>query len=489
MSGAQLTRLAGYLSGRPLYMEPSHVKAALDALGPRLGLALEASDEPGQTMAERKRAAAVQRLASIVEAEPVYVGDGMGEYAVTEGGVAVISVVGTLVSRFDWLAAWCGIQSYDGIGLTLDAAIADPRVRAILLDVDSPGGEAAGMLDLADKVRAASAIKPVWASANSLAASAAYGIAAAARRLTVPRLGAVGSIGVVAVHIDQSARDKAEGLRFTALHSGARKVDGWGHAPLAAEARERFQAQLDAAREKFAGAVAGFRGLTPAAVLATEAAVYDDEEGVSAGLADAVASFADTLAELTDEVRPTGGPFLGGTAARTNGKGDTMPKESKAADSQAADDNGKEEVGDGAPGEDGGQKDDGYDKVARADAAAIVTACADAGLPRLAAALIQEGATLDQAKARIDAAGKIRAAVDTAHKVNAGAVPLSFADELIDRNATVEEAKAACMDKLVSGQSPEIDASVPADEKAAADAPVIDTAAIYARRGRKPTAR
>ena len=264
MSVAVCHRVASALSGRPVAMEPFAFKAALDGLGARLGLDVQASDDDGGgggTIADMKRAATIQRLASVVEAEPVVVAGGMGEYGLTAEGIAVIPIVGTLISRWDWLAAWCGLVSYDTIGMTLDAAMADHRVRGVLLDIDSPGGEAAGMLDLADRIRAADAAKPVWASANSLAASAGYGIAAAAGRLTLPRLGCVGSIGVVAVHIDQSAQDKEWGLKFTALYSGARKIDGWGHAPLSAEARDRFQAQLDEARAKFAASVAKHRGL------------------------------------------------------------------------------------------------------------------------------------------------------------------------------------------------------------------------------------
>jgi len=50
----------------------------------------------------------------------------------------------------------------------------DPQVQGILLDIDSPGGEAGGVFELAQRIRAASTLKPVWAHANDSAYSAAY---------------------------------------------------------------------------------------------------------------------------------------------------------------------------------------------------------------------------------------------------------------------------------------------------------------------------
>lgn len=303
MSTAICARVANALSGRPICMEPRALKAMLDAIGPRLGLVTEASvqAEEGE-FAARKRAAQTRRLATILEAEPVEVADGMAQYAITADGIAVLPIVGTLINRYDWLAAWCGFVSYDTIMLAIEAMELDGRVRAILLDIDSPGGEAAGMLDCADLIANLASKKPTWAVANTLAASAGYGLACAAEKLYLPRLASVGSIGVVCVHTDQSAADKMMGLKFTALYSGARKIDGWGHAPLSEEARAAIQGPLDAARLKFAETVAEYRGLKVADVLATEAGLYDDDAAVEVGLADGVASFDQTLALLRTEL-------------------------------------------------------------------------------------------------------------------------------------------------------------------------------------------
>lgn len=163
-------------------------------------------------------------------------------------------------------SCWWPAFSYDAIGLAVRSAAADGRVRAILLDFDSPGGEVAGMHACAQAIRAAGTAKPVWSHANSCAASAAYLLAAAAARVLIARSGLVGSIGAVAVHVDRSQQDQQLGLAWTAVASGARKVDGWDHKPLSADAEAALQALVDRARDQFAAAVAEYRNLDPAAL-------------------------------------------------------------------------------------------------------------------------------------------------------------------------------------------------------------------------------
>lgn len=110
--------------------------------------------------------------------------------------VAVISIHGTLVRRTVGLEAESGLTSYAALAAQLDAALASPEVVAILLDIDSPGGESSGVFDLADRIRTASQVKPVWAVANDMAFSAAYALASAASKVFVSRTGGVGSIGL-----------------------------------------------------------------------------------------------------------------------------------------------------------------------------------------------------------------------------------------------------------------------------------------------------
>ena len=140
-------------------------------------------------------------------------------------GITVIEIAGTLVHRGAWIGQSSGLTSYEGIAAQLQAAIADPAIRGIALDIDSFGGEVAGAFDLADRIRAARAQKPVQAFVADHALSAAYVLASQADRITLPRTGAVGSIGVVAMHSDMSGALDQKGIAVTLIHAGARKVD------------------------------------------------------------------------------------------------------------------------------------------------------------------------------------------------------------------------------------------------------------------------
>jgi ClpP class serine protease len=109
--------------------------------------------------------------------------------------IAIIPVMGELVNRA--AAVEFSLMSYEWLGEQLRAAVADPTVCGILLDMDSPGGEAAGAMEAGGAVRQAAGSKPVVAFVNGLSASAAYAIASGASRIITAPSGMLGSIGVV----------------------------------------------------------------------------------------------------------------------------------------------------------------------------------------------------------------------------------------------------------------------------------------------------
>lgn len=213
--------------------------------------------------------------------------------------IAVIPIHGTLVRRTVGLEASSGLTSYLALADQLDAALANPQVRAILLDVDSPGGESGGVFDLADRVRAATRAKPVWAVANDQAFSAAYALASAADRVFVARTGGVGSVGVIALHADHSAKDAKEGVRYTPIFAGARKNDLSPHEPISDEAQAVLTREVERVFGLFVETVSVHRGLTADQVRAWEAGLFFGADAVSAGLADTVGSFDEALAQLT----------------------------------------------------------------------------------------------------------------------------------------------------------------------------------------------
>ena len=215
-------------------------------------------------------------------------------------GVALIEIAGTLTHRLGCIRPYSGQTGYDGIRLAFLSALGDPEVRAIALDINSPGGEVAGCFDLADTIRAARGLKPIWGILNEAAYSAAYALASACDHITVPRTGGAGSVGVIVMHVDMSRALEGSGVAVTLLTYGDRKADGNEFEPLAKAARTRFQAEIDTMGELFVATVARNRGIDAAAVRAQQAATFLGSAAVTAGLADAVMAPDQALAALVE---------------------------------------------------------------------------------------------------------------------------------------------------------------------------------------------
>lgn len=294
-----LPHLAARLFGVPLAIHRPKLDVILAVLGPRVGLS-DLAAAPGYTPPTRAMSG-------------------------SPPGVAVIPIHGTLVRRTVGLEAESGLTSYAGLAAQLDAAIGNPEVSAILLDIDSPGGESGGVFDLADRIRAASQIKPVWAVANDMAFSAAYALASAASRVFVSRTGGVGSIGVIAMHVDQSEKDAQDGVHYTAVFAGDRKNDLNPHEPISSEAHAFLKAEVNRIYGLFVETVARHRDIEPSAVRDTEAGLFFGQAAVAMGLADAVGTFDDALAQLLASLSPNPTPVA--VAARA-GFFSNHPKES-----------------------------------------------------------------------------------------------------------------------------------------------------------------
>jgi len=285
------TQIAQRVFNTPLMVDPAKALAFLTGLGPRItgreitveGVAVDPADQATASLPAR---------ASLF-------GDDLTRRQARNGGqlfavvdwIAVIEIAGTLVHRGAWIGQSSGLTSYEGIAAQLQAALADPAIRGIALDIDRFGGEVAGAFDLADRIRAARQVKPVQAFVADHALSAGYALASQADRIILPRTGAVGSIGVVAMHSDMSGALDQKGIAVTLIHAGARKVDANPYQPLPEAVRDRIAGELEDLRQLFAETVAEGRGrrMDTLHALGTEAAVFRGEAAVFAGLADEVA--------------------------------------------------------------------------------------------------------------------------------------------------------------------------------------------------------
>lgn len=214
-------------------------------------------------------------------------------------GIAVLSLFGVISQRAGMMTEFSGGTSTDRFGSAFDQAMADEAVTAILVDVDSPGGNVEGVPELFDKIFQSRGKKPVVAVANSLAASAAYWIACACDEIVVTPSGNVGSIGVITVHLDSSEADAKDGLAYTVVSAGDYKAEGV-YAPLSKDAKAALQDRVNTYYGMFVRAVAKARGISVEDVRGGygQGRVVSASAALKAGMVDRIATLDETLARL-----------------------------------------------------------------------------------------------------------------------------------------------------------------------------------------------
>lgn len=295
----QLVNVMDRLFGQPLFLHPQKAEIIAGVILSRSGInRVLALDAPIETIAE----AAIEGPEASRFVGSRRRADGSGGLARVKDGVAVIDVVGSLVNRGAWVGASSGLVSYEGIGAQVDAAVEGAKkgeIKGLVIDINSPGGEATGMFAAAEKIRSARAFLPIVAVVNDMAVSAAYGLASAANEIVISPTSLVGSIGVVFMHADRTKEKKKAGIVETAIYAGANKVLGVG--ALTPEARASFQSMVNTFYERFLETVEAGRGerTTAEAARATEASVYIGQEAIEKGLADRVGTFDEILSDLS----------------------------------------------------------------------------------------------------------------------------------------------------------------------------------------------
>ncbi|MCC6363083.1 MAG: S49 family peptidase [Bryobacterales bacterium] len=337
-----LTHIASRVFNTPLMVDSKKLAAILAVLAPRLGVDPPAVD--AALLAEQR------------SRKP---------YAVTDAGIAIIEVAGSLVNRASGMDAQSGLTSYEQLGSEILDAATDQAVKGILLRFDSYGGEANGAWDVASMIEEAASMKPVWASVDDWALSAGYLLASSAERIWITRTGGVGSVGIIAMHLDQSGWDAANGLRYTTVFAGNRKNDFSPHEPLSEGAHDVLVTEVDRLYSMFVDAVARRRSVSATTVRGTEAGILYGDDSVNRGFADSIGTFREALAAMTESLSKPNFSKGETTVSQTNQAATSPPVPDLAAVEAAA-------------------REQGY-----AEAAEIVVLCAIAGRPTLAAGFIE----------------------------------------------------------------------------------------------------
>ena len=173
------------------------------------------------------------------------------------------------------------------------------RVKGVLLDISSGGGEGVASTDFYLAVKRLNEAKPVFASIGSLGASGAYMAALGARRVFAYPDSLVGSIGVVYPHIAVRDLVRRLGISIELLHAGAHKDAFQGYRPLTEVERGKMQAVIDQGYERFVALVASerHRPLDEIRGLAT-GEIWTGAQALSLGLIDSLGDRESALGEL-----------------------------------------------------------------------------------------------------------------------------------------------------------------------------------------------
>jgi len=226
------------------------------------------------------------------------------DYTLDADGIAIVRIIGQTQK---------GESKYGGTSTirlrrALRDAAADDAVKAVLLAVDSPGGTVAGTAELADAVTALDKAKPVFAYIEDLGASAAYYVAAQARRISANAAAQVGSIGTLVILEDYSAQAEQLGIKVHVVSSGPFKGAFAVGAEIPPDHIAYAQDIVDVYAEQFNQAVKRGRNLSIGAVRElADGRTHIGAQAKELRLIDAVEPFDETLKQLRKEI-PTPTP-------------------------------------------------------------------------------------------------------------------------------------------------------------------------------------
>lgn len=215
-------------------------------------------------------------------------------------GIAVIPVHGTLINRFN--GSWGFVTGYNYIRRQMNLAAYDDDVEVIVLDIDSPGGEAAGNFELCREIMELRSDKPILGVVDSRCMSGGYSIGASCTQLHAIPSAAVGSIGAYRMHMDVSKMMENDGVKVTFAKAGEHKTDGNPFEPLPESVLKEWEEGARRTWDDFISVVAEGRKLSPEEVRSTQARVFRADEALALGLIDAVKTPTEAVAAFVAEL-------------------------------------------------------------------------------------------------------------------------------------------------------------------------------------------
>ncbi|GHC34635.1 hypothetical protein GCM10010082_31660 [Kushneria pakistanensis] len=222
---------------------------------------------------------------------------------VNRDGVAVIPVTGVISRYASMFTDVCGGATVQRLSTEITTALEDKQIKALVLEIDSPGGQVTGINELADQIHAARGTKPIIAYGGGNVASGAYWLASACDEIVVDDTAQVGSIGVVATYRIVKDTDQIQTIELVSSRSKNKRPD-----MTSAEGQAKAMESVDAMADVFIGRVARNRGITADDVVTggDSGGLRVGQQAVDAGLADRLGSLEGVIAELSRGNTTTG---------------------------------------------------------------------------------------------------------------------------------------------------------------------------------------
>lgn len=211
--------------------------------------------------------------------------------------VAIVPIQGPLIRKATWFSKMSGATSYEEIRANLEAAAGNDKVRVIVMDVDSPGGEVTGAQDTAELISsiAQESDKLVCAYCDGCMASGAYWLGSQANEVITSQDAIVGSIGVIMKILDASRAERNEGYDMTVLRTGEQKAVGVG--PITERQMAPLRDLMDQAFKTFVASVELGRDRKLSDDVLT-GRVFVGEQAISEGLVDRFATWGEFMSGI-----------------------------------------------------------------------------------------------------------------------------------------------------------------------------------------------
>ncbi|MBU2538089.1 MAG: S49 family peptidase [Proteobacteria bacterium] len=218
------------------------------------------------------------------------------------GSVAIIHVTGPIIRYASMFSRISGVCSVDGISSDLTLAEENPSVRSIIMHYDTPGGQATGINEHANRIFAARAAgKPIIAYVGGQCASAGYWPASACAEVVIDATAMVGCIGVV-FRLQKPSADQNV-IEIVSERSPKKRPDLNSE-----DGQAQIRSWANDLCDVFIASVARFRGVSEETVEADFGGgdILIGEKAVSAGLADRIGSLEGLIAELNAQPPSSG---------------------------------------------------------------------------------------------------------------------------------------------------------------------------------------